>query len=62
MALHHQTHPKYVEDCYACKLASKALTFRYGRETFHGETIGERLADMKQRAAENGITMERASS
>lgn len=42
---HAETHPLLDDpdgtNCFGCKAASIDLTFRYGRENFHNETIGE---------------------
>lgn len=60
MTLHQErTHPFFVEGCYACKLASLAAYVPY-KDAFHNTTINEQMADIKRRAAENGVTFERA--
>jgi hypothetical protein len=41
-AWHRLNHPSVVEGCRACKLERVGLQFSYGREDFHGPTIGER--------------------
>jgi hypothetical protein len=60
VTLHQQrTHPSYVEGCLACRISTIGAFIPY-RDQFHNTTINEQYADMKKRAAENGITYERA--
>lgn len=41
-AWHLARHPELVRGCYACKVSTVGLQFTYGKEAFHGPTVGER--------------------
>lgn len=42
-AWHHARHPEAVAGCYACKVSTVQLQFTYGKESFHGPTLNERI-------------------
>jgi hypothetical protein len=60
VTLHQErTHPFYVEGCLACRYSTIGAFIPY-QDQFHNTTINEQMADIKQRAAQNGYTIERA--
>ena len=57
-ALHASTHPEMVDGCFACKVDTIGLTYRYGREEFHGPTIRERQREQEEVCARDGVKAE----
>lgn len=62
MALHHRTHPTYVEGCFGCKAASvrtaaEATPFRKSATVAHGEWARRQFADddAYRRLRKNGL-------
>ena len=44
--------------CFKCHVVSVNLGFTYGRDNFHGPTIGERQRDILANAERNGVVPE----
>jgi hypothetical protein len=44
--------------CFKCHVGSVNLGFTYGRDNFHGPTIGERQRDILANAERNGVVPE----
>lgn len=44
--------------CFRCHVKSIRLGFSYGKENFHGDTIGERQRQQIADAAASGMTIE----
>lgn len=57
-ALHDQKHPTPIHDCFACKVSTVRLTYTYGREDFHGPTLGERIEQQWKDVKEGGVDAE----
>ena len=48
--------------CFGCHIKSVRLGFTYGKEQFHGPTIGEQARQQVAQAAAAGITAEPVGS
>jgi hypothetical protein len=57
-AVHAAAHLEPVEGCFACKVGRVRLQFTYGREDFHGPTLGERIDQQLKDAKEGGVDAE----
>lgn len=44
--------------CFRCHLKTVSIGFTYGKEEFHGPTIGERARQQEEQAAQAGIKAE----
>lgn len=47
-------------EAFGEKVRSCSLTFRYGRENFHGPTIGEQMAENKKHWEREGLVGDEA--
>ena len=56
---HLATHPTFVEGCFGCKAASMSVFVRY-KDQFHNTTLAAQERDMRKRARENGLEIEKA--
>jgi len=52
---HSQTHKSYDPDCFACKVQTVGLQFTYGKQDFHGPTIGERQVKQYEECKADGV-------
>lgn len=57
-AQHDQLHPFFVDGCFACKVSTIGLTYKYGREEFHGPTIRERQREQEAVCERDGVKAE----
>jgi hypothetical protein len=57
-AIHAANHPSMVDGCFACKVDTIGLTYRYGREEFHGPTIRERQREQEAVCERDGVKAE----
>jgi hypothetical protein len=54
--------PRRGSICFKCHIRSINLGFTYGKDDFHGPTIGERAREQERQAAEAGIKAEPVGS
>jgi hypothetical protein len=50
--------PRRGEICFACHVRGIHIGFRYGKDNFHGDTIGEKQRKIVADAAINGVQAE----
>jgi hypothetical protein len=55
---HAVLHPEPVKGCFACKVDTIGLTYKYGREEFHGPTIRERQREQEAVCERDGVKAE----
>lgn len=57
-AEHDRLHLTRVDGCFACKVSTIRLQFTYGKEDFHGPTLGERIEEQERVLKEDNVEAE----